>query len=69
MKSYTIYNDTLDHPGVYCVREWKIEKQAIPGPLLGTANTLEDARKIVPFGLHLIPRSPEDDSKIVETWI
>lgn len=66
----TIYYDTKDHPGVYCARKWK----AVPGAtepleLLGTAQTLEGIRKLVPEHMVKLERHTEDDPCIVETWI
>jgi len=34
-----------------------------------TASTLEELREKLPFGLHRLPRNPNDDPVIVETWV
>ena len=36
---------------------------------VGFADTLEDARYLIPLGRTRIDRSPEDDPVIVESWI
>jgi hypothetical protein len=63
---YTIY----DEPFGFVVRRWEITKQgAIPDTEARFAMTLEEARALIPPGMYCLERVPEDDPKIVETWI
>lgn len=67
---YTIYERPADHPDCFVVRQWHIYR-GDSEPMQGearTADTLDDARELVPEGLVCIVRSPEDDETIVETW-
>jgi hypothetical protein len=67
---YTIYYDPADAPGRFVAREWRIVR-GLAEPQLGQAwiaDTLEAARSIVPEDLVMIPRDPDDDETIVETW-
>lgn len=63
---YTVYYDTKDYPGVYCVRRCEYLE---PKEILGTTETLEQAREIIPQFLYRMDRSPEDDRCVVESWI
>lgn len=72
MLQYTIYHRPLDFPGVeYLVREFRIHSgHVITGPVVGIAQTVEEARALVPPQADaMITRSPEDDPAVVETWI
>jgi hypothetical protein len=65
---FTIYERPRDYPEGYVVRCWEITAgEMIPGEAWG-APTLEAARELVPEGLFCIPRDPDDDAVIVETW-
>jgi hypothetical protein len=65
---FTIYHRPDDAPDHWVVREWRIFRgNAEPGPAR-IVDSLEDARAIVPAGMICIPRAPDDDPKIVETW-
>jgi hypothetical protein len=71
LRMYTITHQPKDLPGVeYAVREFLV---AAGGPhlgtVVGTADTLEDAREKVPAQADCrLPRHPDDDPVIVETW-
>lgn len=69
LETFTIYYDTLDYPGVYCARRFIIDKEVVPAEFLGTAPTLQEARKLLPSMLCYFARDNCDDAKIVETWI
>ena len=64
---WTIYRSPADYPTVpYVVRSWAVG----PGVgELGFGDTLAEVRGYLPEGLVQIPRSPEDEPQIVETWI
>jgi hypothetical protein len=69
---WTIYAAPTDFPNVpYLVRGWAI----LPGgELMATgamafADTLAQARGVIPVGLVQMERSLDDDPVIVETWL
>jgi hypothetical protein len=69
---FTIYDHPTDvpEPFGFVVREWHIRKEgAVPDPEARFAMTLEEARTLIPPGLYRLERNPEDDPKIVETWL
>lgn len=72
LRTYTIYADPLDAPGLYVVRGFTIVPgaDAVPDadPLLIT-DSLERARAALPPGLHNLGRDPSDHPSIAETWI
>jgi len=72
--NYVIYQRPKDWPQyAYVVRRWRV----VPGvraPLAdirpwALTQTIQLARASIPPGLVLLPRSPEDDPVIVETWL
>lgn len=69
MKLWVIYERPKDYPDHFVVRRWTVDVgRAIPEKLAALATTLEEARDIVPDGLHCIPRHESDDPCIVEVW-
>jgi len=69
MDWFVIYCHPSDHPKHYVVRRWVIDGgQALPTNEYQLANTLGDARMLVPEGLVRIPREDGDDRCIVESW-
>lgn len=68
-KAYVIYFNTSDYPNVYSVREWVMKKRLKADRLIGTSDSLAEARNLVPDGYIPMPRDSIDDSVIVETWI
>lgn len=72
MLNFTIYLDPTDPGSGYTVREVRIGGgQVDPGPVLGRGlETLDAARLVVPgWADSCLPRDPDDDPTIVETWI
>jgi hypothetical protein len=75
MRTYTVYREVSGPPGQqFSVREFRItrppDSRPVPGPVLGTAATLEQARDLVPALADVcLQRSEDDDPSIVETWI
>lgn len=72
MYTYTLYNSPLDFPGQYVVRRFTIGKgDPIPDaePFIVTEDMNEVKEAMNRLGLFIVPRSPEDDPKIVCTWI
>lgn len=66
---YVVYDRPTDFPGGFVVRRRVVRAgQDIPAEVVGTAPTLDDARKLVPAGTTKFTRDPADDPKIVESW-
>lgn len=65
---WTVYDNPTDYPGKFVARMFDGEQ---PTPNVIICDSLEQLREILAFQLHLTPlcRSPEDDPKIVETWL
>lgn len=64
---WTVYRHPRDFP-----TKWVLRAHDIPGPvaraLVETADTLEEIRAKAPPGLHCLPRFPDDNPAIYETW-
>lgn len=72
MPLFVVYENTLDFPGKYVVRLWKIDrtlKVTLPTEYCIVKNTLEEARRGLPDDVLRIERDFEDDPVIVEMWI
>lgn len=69
---WTIYAHPLDHPDHFVVRSYTVVRDGRDGPerdsKIALADSLEEARKLVPPGLYCMTRSPLDEPQIVETW-
>ena len=68
---WTIYDHPSDHPTAYIARKWLVGGGA-PQPttdalICGNLDHLRTA--MISMGLTCLSRSPEDDPKIVETWL
>jgi hypothetical protein len=69
---YTIYMRPTDYPDVvFLVREWAVTAGgAIAGGVIGTSETIDGARALVPAQADFcLPRRDSDDPIIVETWM
>ena len=72
MTTWTVYASPADFPNApYVVRGWLIGPggQVADSGALGFADTLDEARGMIPAGLYRMERSPDDDPVIVETWL
>jgi hypothetical protein len=77
MSLYVIYQDVKDYPGKFLIKRWNLtsataevdQVRARESQLVGVVDSLEEARKLIPAGLHNLGRSQQDDPVIVETWI
>lgn len=68
---WTVYDGPLDYPDLFVVRKWLINGQPEPvdSGVVVTGHTLQEVRDQLPPGLHRMPRAPEDDVNIVESWL
>lgn len=72
---WAVYEDPADYPGKWVVRRFaitqtgnaivSIEKDAEP---LIVADSLDEARKVIPQGAYCLGRHPDDDPVIFEVW-
>ncbi|QSM01283.1 hypothetical protein QDA08_gp89 [Microbacterium phage NoodlelyBoi] len=68
--AYTIYDHPSDYPEKFVLRAWLIKDGMVTAyEPVGLADTLEDARALVPNGRRPIARLQDDDPCIVESWI
>jgi hypothetical protein len=66
MALITVYNKPKDYPNNCVARLWDINK---PTKYIVISDTLEELRKHIPEHLTRIPRSVNDDSTIVESYM
>lgn len=68
---WTVYDHPRDCPNGFVARLHVAFSDGTTAPTKHAcyAPTLEEVRALLPRGLACIARSPEDDPKIVETWI
>jgi hypothetical protein len=69
---WTIYSSPADYPDVpFVVRGWAVGPYGALADTgaLGFADTLDEARNMIPDGLVRMERSPDDDPVVVETWM
>jgi hypothetical protein len=70
LTQWTIYEHPRDYPRHWVAREWHVLRghlEPVPGEVR-LADSLLTARQVIPAGLTMIGRNPDDDSSIVETW-
>jgi len=69
---WTVYDNPNDYPGKFVARRFDVDASGPrPSESLIIAQSLEVLRDTLQFELGLVKlmRSPEDDPKIVETWL
>ncbi len=70
LRMWTIYRGAADVAAPYCTREWHVTAGSLhPAGPPQPAHSLAEAQELVPPRMTKIPRSPEDDPVIVESWI
>jgi hypothetical protein len=69
--TYTIFNRPADYPhDEFVVRLFKAHATGVEtGRVVGTALTLNEARRLIPPGLIRLPRFEGDQPAIVEVWL
>ena len=66
---WTVYQQPTDHPDKCVARRWTVTPAPAPTEDVLLADDLDALRQMLPHGLVRMERNPEDDPKIVETWI
>jgi hypothetical protein len=72
LELWVIYRHPNDYPKGFVVRRWQISDVRpvpVPDQAFSRADSLEDARRLVPAGLVCMPRSRGDDPVIAEFWL
>ena len=71
MVMWTIYDHPSDYPNSFVLREWLVLPDGQqPTGIVIRCDVIEPLRKqMLEAGLVCIPRSVDDDPKIVESWI
>ncbi len=66
---FTIYDHPKDAPDCFVVRRWALRgNNSYPSRPSAPRRSSKHERRSLP-GLVLMPRGPEDDPAIVETWM
>lgn len=66
---WTVYESPRDFPGLFIIRPHEADPQYRPLMCHIEANSLDEARAMLPAGLTNIGKDKRDDPKIVEVWI
>lgn len=61
-----VYENPADYPGKYVARLWDLQQ---PTGFVVVADSLEEIRAAIPYGMVQLARLGKDDPAIVETWI
>jgi hypothetical protein len=71
MSMWVVYSDPKDFPGKYVARRHDLYhgREAAASDEHYVADTLEEIRAAIPGDLVCFARLPDDDVKIVETWL
>jgi hypothetical protein len=69
LRLYTIYEKPLDAPGAFVVRRFLIEAGHVSPDVAYVAPDLDAARRLLPVDVVRLPRAPDDDPVIVESWV
>ena len=69
---WTVYDNPTDYPGKFVARRYDVGANRVTtSSSVIIMDDLEKLRDVLEFELHLVKlmRMPEDDPKIMETWL
>ena len=69
---YTVFENPTDYPGQFVIRRFESRgnpPSVTPCEVVATGKTIEEVRDQLPQDLTRLDRHPQDDPKIVETWL
>ncbi len=66
---WTVYKHPEDYPEHYVVRQWTVRADGMAAGAALLADTLEQARELVPPHSYRLDRHPDDEPCIVEVWL
>jgi hypothetical protein len=72
LSMWTVYDHPTDYPNSFVARLHEADAQGSQPTIIAIiSQDIEELRKILRLQFHLTPltRDPNDDAKIVETWI
>lgn len=70
LEIWTVYDRPKDYPDGFIARMYLIYPGfSVASPSTVTGATLAQVRAALPPGLYCMPRNPNDDPVIVESWI
>ena len=70
MSQWVVYDHPLDYPDKFVARRWDIYVGVLSATDdLHLAETLDEARLLIPPGLYRLARFEDDDPCIVEIWL
>jgi hypothetical protein len=69
--NWVIYERPSDYPDKFVVRRWELRgtEEIVPDQECRLADSLEEARGLIPDGLYCVGRFAQDDPCIVECWL
>lgn len=68
---HVVYRSPSDFPGKYVVRVQHASADGVTAddaPLI-VADTVEEARTVIPLGMYCLGRHPDDVPAILEVWV
>lgn len=69
LTTWTIYDHPADFPDRIVVRPWEVTAGKVEPGHAWLCHSLEEARAVIPPGLHRLDRQPDDDPTIIEVWL
>ena len=72
LQMWTVYDNPRDYPGCYVARLFEVDASGVAQTSsVVISKDLEVLRHFLQFEMNLtcLTRSPEDDAKVVETWL
>jgi hypothetical protein len=69
LEMWTVYRHPRDYPDKFVARKWMVTPEPTATHDMFVANSLDEVRMLLPFGLHCLPRMEHDDPAIVEVWL
>ena len=65
LEIWVIYDHPRDDPEMFVARMWVLDQ---PTGITFASPSLDLLRRMLPPGLHMMPRQENDDPVILETW-
>lgn len=66
---WTIYEKPRDYPDRWVVRRFSITTAGAVSDEVQLADSLDEARELIPPTRYNLGRTPNDEPQIVETWV
>ena len=70
LSMWVVYDHPRDHPDKWVARRWEVRAGITAATSdVRFAESLDALRDMIPPGLAMIPRVPQDDPAIAEVWL